>query len=290
MNPAQLERIRRDQGGSALLIVLLLLGLAALLISVVARSVAGAAIEASAGKVAVQADIDVLAGIDLGATAILRSAGMRSAEISARLIQGRIAVRVTNEAGRINLNSAPVPVLASLFRTVGAEGAEADLLSTRLFKWRTSQLSMVEGAEVKMPPTTAPMARALQHPWELKSILGFSDRLVHQLLPFVTVANSTDGVDPFLAPREVLLALPGATPSHVDDFLSLRDDDSTSRETAIQILGADEKAITEDASVGWRLDITSISKSGRAHRSQAVIAVIKNDDKPYRIVYVLNDP
>jgi general secretion pathway protein K len=289
MNPAQFQRCRSDQSGSALLIVLLMLGLAALLISVVARSVTGAAIEASAGKVAVQTDIDIQAGIDLGATVILRSDGMRSAETNARLAQGRLVVSVTNEAGRINLNSAPAPVLASLFRAVGAEASEAEMFSGRLFKWRTSQISITDGIERKMAPTTAPMARALQHPWELQSILGFSDRLVHRLLPFVTVANTTDGVDPFLAPREVLLALPGVTPNHVDDFLSKRDEESTSRETAIQILGADEKSVTKDASVGWRLDITSIPKSGRPHRSQAVIAVIKNDNKPYRILYILDD-
>ena len=44
-------------------------------------------------------------------------------------------------------------------------------------------------------------------------------------MPFVTVANGSGQIDPYIAGPDVLEALPGTTPSQVQSFISSRDGD-----------------------------------------------------------------
>jgi general secretion pathway protein K len=51
---------------------------------------------------------------------------------------------------------------------------------------------------------------------------GVDDRLYSLVADDVTVATGAAAIDPAVAPRTVLLALPGATPALVDSYLALR--------------------------------------------------------------------
>jgi general secretion pathway protein K len=55
-------------------------------------------------------------------------------EMTFRLSTGAIRARVTDEAGRIDIGKAPVEVLASLFRRIGAENADG--LARSIVDWR----------------------------------------------------------------------------------------------------------------------------------------------------------
>src|SRR5262249_30272012 len=107
----------RGRDGSALLVVLVMLGVIAILAAAVARSVSGAALELSASRASAESDSDLRAGIELGVAAILKLGNdMRSAEASANLRGRRIAVRVTNERARIDLNRAKLDLLSGLLK------------------------------------------------------------------------------------------------------------------------------------------------------------------------------
>ena len=87
----------------------------------------------------------------------------------------------------------------------------------------------------------------------------------------------------------VLRALPGASSDSVESFLDNRDA-NVSHDMAIQILRADKQVLSEEPASGWRLEITSTPRTGRARHSEAVIAGVKGDgDEPYRVLYVLDD-
>jgi hypothetical protein len=114
------------------------------------------------------------------------------------------------------------------------------------------------------------------HPLQLISIPGFSKDLVRSIAALVTVANGSSKIDPDIAPRRVLEALPGTTPDQVRGFMEARDGNS-SRDMALPLLGADKASITDTAAPGWRLEITSAS-AGRILRREIVITVTKGDD------------
>jgi general secretion pathway protein K len=276
------------QRGSALLVVLVMLGLIAALASVVARSVSGAALAVGAARTAWQAEADLRAGVELGAATILKlGEDLRSAEAAVDLTNRRLEVRVTNERARIDLNAASAAVLARLLETNGVLEDEAAALATGVIAWREDPATQ----KLTAPPRDGSKPEATRHflhPWQLGSVPGFSQSLVKAILPLVTVANGSDEVDPYVAADGVLNALPGASPSSVDAFVDARDG-NTSREAAIQLLGVQKKLLTADPSLGWRIEIAVHMPDGRIRRSEAVIAILGGDREPYRVLYVLDD-
>jgi hypothetical protein len=118
---------------------------------------------------------------------------------------------------------------------------------------------------------------------------GISKALVERLYPLLTVANGANQINPFIAPAEVLNAMPGASPSKVEAFLDARSS-NVSRDTAILLLGIDKKLLSEEAASGWRLQITSTPQGVRPRHSEAVITTLESDRKqPYRVLYVVDD-
>ena len=60
-------------------------------------------------------------------------------------------------------------------------------------------------------------------PEELAQLPGFDEALYEAVADCVTVATSASAIDPRVAPRTVLLAIPGATPALVDAYLDHRE-------------------------------------------------------------------
>jgi type II secretory pathway component PulK len=312
-NGARASSVGPDSGqhGSALLVVLVLLGLISVLAAVAARSVAGAAAGIGAARATWQAEADVRAGIEL-AVAAIRKLGplVRSADASADLAQRRITVRATNERARIDLNRASAPVLARLLESKGVVEGDAAGLAASVIEWRGGSASQKltalsdserpfaafagfssapqPGSELKDGPKQIVGTRFFLHPWQLTSVPGFSRALVASVLPLVTVASGSPQVDPDIAPDGVLAALPGTSAASIAAFRGARDG-NTSRATALQLLGTMPGAVTTEAARGWRIEIVVRHQDGHMRRSEAVIAILDGDTQPYRVLYVLDD-
>jgi type II secretory pathway component PulK len=293
--------------GSALLVVLVMLGVVAILAAVASRSVSGAAREMTAARSVSQSQADLVAGVELGVAAIFKlGENMRVADAVADLSNRRISVHITNERARIDLNSAPTPMLSALFAASGADQAESEALALTVEDWRGGTPSQKLGGAPEANSTVRPLpdlnsfdlpmnrptpskqiigTRYFTHPVQLGSLPGFSKRLVKSILPFITVANGSSQIDPYIASERVLEALPGTTSTQVQRFLSVRDNNQD-RETATLTLGVDKAVLTDTAAAGWRLEIMSTPRVGRAHRREVVVAVVEDGDKPFRIVYV----
>ncbi len=132
-----------------------------------------------------------------------------------------VAIAIQDEAGRIDLNQAPLELLQGLFVAVGRPKEDALLLACRVIERRGSS-----APDCHQPPDAprrlAPSARLRRPPEELAALPGFGDRLYQSIADFVTVATGATAIDPLVAPRTVLMALPGATADLVDGWLSSR--------------------------------------------------------------------
>jgi type II secretory pathway component PulK len=302
-----------NRKGSALLVVLLMLGIIAVLAATVARSVSGAALELKAARAAVETESDLRAGIDLGVAAILKLGDdMRSGEAAADLKGRRISVRITNERARIDLNKAKADVLAGLLKAEGIDDTEAASLAANVVEWRGGAAAQEQAAPrpddshvgvlgqsaiVSAPPglqanaltKRTPTLRFFIHPLQLALVPGFSRMLVKRIFSSLTVANGSDKINPFIATPNVLTALPEASSGSVEAFMDARDG-NVSRDTAIQLLGVDKKLLSEDKASGWRLEITIAPRAGRVRHGEAIIAgVDRETDEPYHVLYVLDD-
>ncbi|HUZ74626.1 MAG TPA: hypothetical protein VMU87_16700 [Stellaceae bacterium] len=138
-----------------------------------------------------------------------------------------VAIAIEDEAGKIDLNQAPLELLAGLFEAVGRPEADALLLACRI--------ALRRGSPAPSCPQPDDADRAPVHPAlftapeELAGLPGMNDRLYHAVADSITVATGAAAIDPEVAPRTVLLALPGATPDMVDAYLAAR---RTQREMA----------------------------------------------------------
>jgi len=138
-----------------------------------------------------------------------------------------LRVKILDESAKVDLNAAPTVLLKGLFRALGVGDADADALADAVADWRDADdLRSLHGAEKAdyaaavrgYGPANAPFETID----ELRQVLGISDELFRKLELLVTVHSRQPGINIAVAPREVLLALPGATPEQVDVFLDQR--------------------------------------------------------------------
>ena len=142
----------------------------------------------------------------------------------------RIAVVAIDESGKIDLNTAPDDLLKGLLQTAGGLDADAAArLVDAIDDWKDADdLRRPNGAE-------APEYQAAGLPYkpanaffeavpELQRVLGMTPALYARLADSLTVRSGQAGINPAVASRATLLAVPGATPEIVDPYLAQRRD------------------------------------------------------------------
>jgi general secretion pathway protein K len=139
-----------------------------------------------------------------------------------------IDVVAVDEAARVDINAAPNPLLKSVLVAIGGvDDAKADALVDAIADWRDpDDLRRPNGAEapdyqaagLKYVPANAPFETT----GELARVLGMTPTVYARIAPYLTVYSRQPGIDPATASRQLLLALPNATPEAVDAFIAAR--------------------------------------------------------------------
>jgi general secretion pathway protein K len=160
------------------------------------------------------------AGTQLGLQRLLRrhdgGASFDGAPEAWQLGSTKVAIVIADEAGKIDLNVAPLELLAGLFEAVGAPHEAAGLIACNVLDRRGDN-------GVGCPESDTPHGgRRFVVPEELAELPGIDDRLYDRVADYVTVASGASAIDPRVARRAVLMAIPGATDSLVDAFLETR--------------------------------------------------------------------
>lgn len=126
----------------------------------------------------------------------------------------RLRIAIADESGKIDLNDAPAELIDGLLRTTGIEEEERAKLVDAILDWRDEdQLQRLYGAEdaeyeaagLSYGPKNGPFDNVE----ELSLVLGMNADLYHELQNAVTVYSGAKGINPAVALRQVLLAIPG---------------------------------------------------------------------------------
>lgn len=191
----------RRQGGFALLIVLLSMGLLALLAAWITRAgrtdsrVSLSLTEAEALQAAAEGAIVHAAFTAFAQGDPAFQAGPAIHRINVGGIN--VAVRLLNESDRVNLNTAPLTLLQALIVGVGAPREQAVRLAAAIVDWRT------RGVVARANGAKAPQYRAAGLPYdppetpflsvnELQFVLGMTPALFNALAPHLTVWTDDD--------------------------------------------------------------------------------------------------
>src|SRR5262249_7871857 len=130
---------------------------------------------------------------------------------SVELFGQEIALRTESEAGKVNLNAAPVSLLAALFAGQGVAPDEAGLLAARVATWRaptagtarSEAIAAYRDAGRVYGPRFAPFRSV----GELRLVLGMTDALQAAVAPLTTVWSGDGSLDRSVAGEALLRVL-----------------------------------------------------------------------------------
>lgn len=154
-----------------------------------------------------------------------------------------VRVAILDESGKIDLNTASDALLKGLFKSAGLSEEASDALLDAVLDWRDQdKMKRIHGAEEddyraagrNYVPSNAPFETVD----ELRQVLGMSPELYRKLAPALTVYSRQAGVNAAIAPREVLLAIPGVDAGLVEQYLQQRRDAIASGQKAPPFAGA----------------------------------------------------
>jgi general secretion pathway protein K len=226
------------------------------------------------------------AGTQLGLLRLLRrrSEGTRVFDGSAEAWQDgstRVAVSIIDEAGKVDLNNAPLPLLAGLLAAVGRSRESALLLACNILERRGQS-----DAVCPEPGEDAPRARQLfAVPEELAQLPGFDEVLYDSVADYVTVASGASAIDPRVAARPVLLAIPGATPELVDAFLENRTRwrELVSSGNTLNLLPGAAFVVISPAT-DFTIRAVAATTGGARYRADLQVRLTDRANSPYEIV------
>src|SRR3984957_774034 len=218
----------RAEAGFVLVAVLWILAALATLASIYSSYTVNTAAASRVADDRVQAEASIRAGVEMAAfrqLALPEPARPARGGFDMRVGRTGVTVRFRSEAARIDLNAAPVDLLAGLFHAVGVDSSRAEAFAERVVGWRTkaqtgadADAAAADGKDNKAakedklyseqhmpyPPRHAPFDNAL----ELSLLPGISLAVVERVLPFVTVFSGRPEVNVSSADPTVLSALP----------------------------------------------------------------------------------
>jgi general secretion pathway protein K len=115
-----------------------------------------------------------------------------------------VEVRVLDEGGKVDLNEAPVELLRGLLIVLGTKANDADALARAISDWRERR-----AAESRTNPVGNVRFESLG---QVARIAGMTPGVLARLEPYLTVDSRLPGIDPWVAPAEVLASVPGIDP------------------------------------------------------------------------------
>ena len=138
-----------------------------------------------------------------------------------------VHVELTDESGKIDINSAGDDILPNLFMSVGADLDQATALSDAIQDWRdpddNARPHGAEASEYKSAGLTyVPRNAPFQTVSEVQQVLGMNYELYQRIEPAITIYAGGTTPNAAYAPMEALLAIPGMTPELAQQLIQQR--------------------------------------------------------------------
>ena len=139
----------------------------------------------------------------------------------------RLELRITDERGKLDINSASELTLQQFFSGNGMEPDQAEYVAAAVHDWiDADDIERANGAEAETYISyglgVGPGNRRFVMVEELLQVLGMSWESYQILEPGLTVYSEANEPDPAYAPVEALLALPDMTPDDALNFVAER--------------------------------------------------------------------
>ncbi|MGR6035601.1 MAG: type II secretion system minor pseudopilin [Candidatus Nitrosoglobus sp.] len=140
---------------------------------------------------------------------------------------GIVTISVRDASGLIDLNTASRDLLGGLLAAAGVAEEKRNPLLDAIEDWRDpDDVPLLQGAEDKNYIAAGLPYGAKDGPFEdvteLQQVLGVSLELYRRIEKSLTVFSGQTGIDPAMASREILLAVPGIDPRLIEAYVQER--------------------------------------------------------------------
>ena len=281
-----MSAVRENERGFIIVAVLWILGALATLATVYAVYVIDTAAAFSTNDRRLQAEGLFTASIELTAAQLGRQGALPNGRFDFRLGTASVAVDFRSENARIDLNTAPKPLIAGLFTALGAQVGLAETYADNVIAWRSTPNAANTGT-TNLRATGMPYpARGAEFPHvaELALVPGIPELLVDRALPFVTVYSGTPQVNVMSAAPEVLAALPGMNPAILLAVLAQREAEPQNVQRIATLLGSAQTLATVTGTKAVRVTPRIMFDDGQRMSADIVIFILDNGAEPYRVL------
>ena len=229
------NRSQRSLGdrGFALILVIWVLALLALLGAEVAANSRSAAVVSRNRLDLAQLRASADAGVTLAIMGLLDPVVSARWQADGRVYDRqyagqRLAITITDEGGKIDINAAPKELIAGLLNEFGADRNQQALITQALLDRRAQFVSAAPAPSANTgrifgQSHVVNLARlAFADVSELRLLPGMTRALYARLVPEVTVYSQNPTINPMTASQQTLLAIPGIGPGDADAVMASR--------------------------------------------------------------------
>ncbi len=283
-----MSRVKSEQTGMALVLVLWLLTLLTILAAGYSHSMRTETQLTIHGVELAKARAIAEAGLWLAVADLFKPQLQRQWLTDGTLYQldfseSQIHLRIQDEAGRIDLNTAGHALLLGLLEKATQPGDDVAFIFNAILDWRDpDKLRRDPGAEDSDYEHVGYGAKdaLFNSIEELRLVAGMTNEVYTNIYPALTIHSLQPGIHAMVAPREVLLALPGSDVELVDAFVLAR---RNTDEVAAPPAGMDRRYFSGVGGVTFT--ITSEGMAGRSKlKLDMVITLNKNARPPYSVL------
>jgi general secretion pathway protein K len=114
----------------------------------------------------------------------------------------RVAIAVTDEGGKVDLNTGHPDLIETLIRRLQGDSKQAALVTQSIL-----QLRETAAAASEAQPVGSSLVLGIRSVYELDQVAGMTRDLFGALIPLVTVYSRSTGIDPRVAPIALLQAV-----------------------------------------------------------------------------------
>jgi len=147
---------------------------------------------------------------------------------------GYYTIGITNEAGKVDINTTPELILRNLLLNLGLNLDDVDIIVDSVMDWRdTDDLHRLHGAEsdyyTSLPNPYKAKNANFDTLEELLLVKGITPEILYGaegkkgIIDFLTVNSKVTKININAAPGEVLLAIPGITSELADAIITIRE-------------------------------------------------------------------
>lgn len=192
---------------------------------------------------------------------------------------------ISSENGRININMADPELITGLLRSLDLSPAEVAMMRDRILDWRDRdrQRSGTDAAFKRDGVRKGPEDLPFIDPGDLARVLGTSRYLADLLARRVTVYTEASGINPRVASREVLNALPGLGAKTVERAYQLFRMGNEEALSAIAMLAPAQQFLTHTIGPAYRIQFEiGGTRRDALGSGEAIVALGLDSALPYR--------